>query len=163
MNREITAKTIRLIGPEGEQLGVVDIRDAVNKAKESGLDLVEIAPNADPPVVRIMDFGKFLYEINKKKSAAKKKQRTVTLKEIKMRPGTDIGDYTTKLNKAIAFLEKGNKVKVTVRYKGREIMHHELGVDMLKRVSKDLEAHGTVEAAPKQEGRQIFIVVNPVA
>lgn len=150
-----------MIGPEGEQLGVVDIREAVNKAKETTLDLVEIAPNADPPVVRVMDYGKYLYEISKKKSAAKKKQKIVSLKEIKMRPGTDIGDYTTKVRKAIAFLEKGDKVKITIRFKGREIMHNELGVDMLERAAKDLEEYGTVESKPKQEGRQIFIIVGP--
>lgn len=152
-----------MIGPEGEQLGVVDIREAVNKAKEFQLDLVEIAPNADPPVVRVMDYGKFLYGENKKKSAAKKKQKTVSMKEIKMRPGTDIGDYTTKLNKAIGFLEKGHKVRFTIRFKGREIMHHELGMEMLNRVKNDIEAHGMVEAAPKQEGRQIFIIVSPAS
>lgn len=127
------------------------------------MDLVEISPNADPPVVRIMDYGKYLYEISKKKSAQKKKQKSVQVKEIKMRPGTDVGDYTTKLNKAIAFLEKGNKVKVTIRFRGREIMHHELGVEMLLRVQKDLESYASVEVAPKSEGRQVFIILTPNA
>lgn len=135
----------------------------MNQASEAELDLVEIAPNADPPVCRIMDFGKYLYDASKKKAAQKKKQKVVQVKEIKMRPGTDIGDYQVKLKKAIAFLEKGNKVKMTVRFKGREIMHHELGIDMLKRIEKDIEPYGTVEAAPKQEGRHIFVVVSPLA
>ena len=161
INRQIVAQSVRLIGAEGEQVGIVDIRDAMSKASESGLDLVEISPNAEPPVCRIMDYGKYLYEISKKKASQKRKTKNFQLKEIKLRPGTDVGDYTIKLNKAKQFVEAGHKVKMTVRFKGREIMHHELGMDMLHRLEHDLEPYAKVEQTPKQEGRQLFIIVGP--
>lgn len=141
---------------------MVSLSEALDNAKDASLDLVEISPNAEPPVCRVMDYGKYQYEASKKKASQKKKTKTVQVKEVKMRPGTDIGDYQIKLKKAIAFLEKGNKVKFTVRFKGREIMHYELGIDMLKRIEHDIQAYGNVEASPKQEGRQIFVIVSPL-
>jgi len=130
-------------------------------AKESGLDLVEIAPNSEPPVCRIMDFGKFLFDQNKKRHAAKKKQKQVQVKEIKFRPGTDQGDYQIKLRNLTRFLNNGDKVKVTLRFRGREMAHQELGADMLKRVEQDLAELGAVEHFPKMEGRQMVMVIAP--
>ena len=127
------------------------------------LDLVEIVPNAEPPVCRIMDFGKFKFESSKKKGAAKKKQKKTQVKEIKFRPVTDIGDYNIKLRNMIKFLEAGDKTKVTVRFRGREMAHRDLGMDMLKRVEKDLEEYGTVEQFPKMEGRQMIMVMSPIS
>lgn len=161
INDEIIAKSVRLIDVEGEALGVVPMRDAQLKALEAGLDLVEIAPNAEPPVCRIMDYGKYLFEINKKQSHQKKKTKQQQLKEIKFRPATDVGDYQIKLRKIIAFLEEGCKVKITVRFKGREIMHHELGLDLLRRVEHDLTEHASIDSTPKSEGKQITMVVSP--
>jgi translation initiation factor IF-3 len=127
------------------------------------LDLVEIVPNAEPPVCRIMDFGKFKFESSKKKGAAKKKQKKTQVKEIKFRPVTDIGDYNIKLRNMIKFLEVGDKTKVTVRFRGREMAHRDLGMAMLKRVEKDLEEYGTVEQFPKMEGRQMIMVMSPIS
>ncbi len=134
----------------------------MDKAAEDSLDLVEIVPNAKPPVCRIMDYGKFKFSQSKQKSTAKKKQKKTQVKEIKMRPGTDIGDYNIKLNKLIQFLENGDKTKVTIRFRGREMAHRELGMEMLKRVEADLEEYGTVEQFPKMEGRQMIMVLGPV-
>ena len=131
-------------------------------ASEDALDLVEIVPNAEPPVCRIMDYGKFKFSQSKQKSTAKKKQKKTQVKEIKMRPGTDIGDYNIKLKKLQQFLENGDKTKVTIRFRGREMAHRELGMEMLKRVEKDLEEYGTVEQFPKMEGRQMIMVLGPV-
>lgn len=135
--------------------------DAITKAEDSGLDLVEISPNADPPVCRIMDYGKFRYENSKRKSEAKKKQVRTSVKEVKFRPGTDIGDYSVKLRNLERFLSEGNKAKVTMRFRGREMAHRELGLEMLKRVEKDLEEIAVVEQVPKMEGRQMIMVVAP--
>ncbi len=131
-------------------------------AAEDSLDLVEIVPNAEPPVCRIMDYGKFKFSQSKQKGANKKKQKKTQVKEIKMRPGTDIGDYNIKLNKLIEFLENGDKTKVTIRFRGREMAHRELGMEMLKRVEKDLLEYGLVEQFPKMEGRQMIMVLGPV-
>lgn len=152
---------MRLIGEDGEQIGVVTIEEALNKAENAGLDLVEISPNAEPPVCRIMDFGKFQYEASKAQHAAKKKQKQIHVKEVKFRPGTDIGDYKVKLRNLIRFLEKGDKAKVTMRFRGREMAHQELGLEMLKRVEADLEDYAVVEQYPKLEGRQMVMVLQP--
>jgi translation initiation factor IF-3 len=152
---------VRLIGADGQQVGVVTIQEALRKADEAGLDLVEIAPTAQPPVCRVMDYGKFLYEESKRKQAAKKKQRQIEVKEVKFRPTTDIGDYQVKLRNLIRFLEEGNKTKVTLRFRGREMAHQELGIELLKRVEEDLKEHGTVEQRPRLEGRQMVMVLSP--
>jgi len=152
---------VRLIGADGEQVGVVSINDALQAAETAELDLVEIAAQADPPVCRIMDYGKFRFEEQKKRQTARKKQKQIQVKEIKFRPGTDIGDYNVKLRSLIRFLTEGDKVKVTLRYRGREMAHQELGRDLLKRVEADLQEFGTVEQFPKMEGRQMVMVLAP--
>ena len=161
LNEEITAPQVRLLGPEGEQLGVVSIRDALAQAEEAELDLVEIAPTAEPPVCRIMDFGKFKYQEAKRQHEAKLKQKQIQVKEIKFRPGTDDGDYRIKLAKLVEFLEEGDKAKVTLRFRGREMAHQEFGIRLLERVKADLEPHGVVEQFPKLEGRQMVMVLGP--
>jgi translation initiation factor IF-3 len=150
-----------LIAADGENVGVVTIEEARLLAKESALDLVEIVPNGEHPVCRVMDFGKYLFEINKKKSASKRKQKQVQVKEIKFRPGTDDGDYEIKLRSLKRFLDGGDKVKVTLRFRGREMAHQELGGKMLKRVEADLSELGAVEQFPKMEGRQMVMVIAP--
>ena len=150
-----------MIGPTGEQIGVVNTNDAIVAARENELDLVLIAESSDPPVAKIMDFGKRLYEEKKAKAAAKKKQHQLQVKEIKFRPGTDVGDYQVKLRNLVRFLEDGDKAKVTIRFRGREMAHQELGIQMLERLEKDLEEYGTVEARPKLEGRQMIMVFAP--
>tara|TARA_B100000524_G_scaffold346708_1_gene247339 strand:- start:593 stop:1060 length:468 start_codon:yes stop_codon:yes gene_type:complete len=152
---------VRLIGPTGEQIGVVNTNDAIVAARENDLDLVLIAESSDPPVAKIMDFGKRLYEEKKAKAAAKKKQHQLQVKEIKFRPGTDVGDYQVKLRNLVRFLEDGDKAKVTIRFRGREMAHQELGMQMLERLERDLEEYGTVEAHPKLEGRQMIMVFAP--
>lgn len=161
INDEIIAKSIRLIDEEGEPLGIVPMIEARAKAQDAGLDLVEIAPNAEPPVCRIMDYGKYLFEINKKQSHQKKKTKQQQLKEVKFRPSTDVGDFQIKLRKINAFLDEGCKVKITVRFKGREIMHHELGLDLLRRVEHTLGEAVSIDSTPKSEGKQITMVVSP--
>lgn len=153
---------MRLIGANGEQVGIVKIQEALALAEESSLDLVEISPNASPPVCRVMDYGKYLYELGKQKAAAKKKQKQVQIKEIKFRPGTDDGDYQVKLRNLIRFLEEGDKAKITVRFRGREISHQDLGLKMLQRLQIDLSPYGTVEQFPKMEGRQMAMLVAPL-
>jgi translation initiation factor IF-3 len=150
-----------LIGADGVNRGVVTIEEAQNEAKANGLDLVEIVPNVDPPVCRVMDFGKFLFDVNKKKHAAKKKQKQVQVKEIKFRPATDQGDYDIKLRNLRKFLAQGDKAKVTLRFRGREMAHQELGAEMLKRIETDLSELGSVEQFPKLEGRQMVMVIAP--
>ena len=152
---------MRLIGRNGEQIGIVPLQLAQSKAEEAELDLVEIVPNSSPPVCRVMDYGKFLFDQNKKRQAAKKKQKQIHVKEIKFRPGTDEGDYQVKLRNLIKFLDNGDKVKVTMRFRGRELVHQELGSKMLDKIKKDLDAHGTVEQFPKLEGRQMIMVLAP--
>jgi len=152
---------VRVIDSEGEQAGVMDRDNAIVMAKDKELDLVEVSPNAEPPVCRIMDFGKYLFEQKKKAHAGKVKQRQTHLKEIKFRPGTEIGDYEVKMKKLVAFLEAGDKTKVTLRFRGREMAHQELGMQLLERVRNDLEEYGTVEQFPKMEGRQLIMVLAP--
>ena len=161
INDEITTGEIRLIGEDGEQLGIVSVTEAHQIAEEKQLDLVEISPNAEPPVCRLMDYGKFLYSTAKKKQESKKKQKQIIVKEVKFRPGTDIGDYDIKIRNLVRFLDAGNKVKVTLRFRGREMAHQELGMEMLKRVEADLEKLGVVEQMPKMEGRQMVMVLAP--
>lgn len=161
VNEEIKARKIRLIDDEGEQKGIMTVDAGLTKAEEAGLDLVEISPNADPPVCRVMDYGKYLYEDSKRKAAARKNQKQIQVKEIKFRPGTDVGDYDIKLRKLKQFLDDGDKTKVTIRFRGREMAHKELGADLLKRIEKDLEEHGSVEQYPKLEGRQMVMVLAP--
>ena len=157
----INAQEVRLIAADGEQLGVVAIAEAQQLADDSGMDLVEISPGAAPPVCKIMDFGKFLYNESKKKAAAKKNQKQVQVKEIKFRPRTDSGDYQIKLRNLQKFLENGDRAKVTMRFRGREMAHQELGRDLLMRVEKDLEEIATVEQFPRMEGRQMVMVLSP--
>jgi len=161
LNEEITVPEIRLIGAEGEQVGVVNIRAAMQMAEEAGVDLVEIAPLAQPPVCRIMDYGKFKYQEAKKAHEAKLKQKQVQVKEVKLRPGTDENDYQIKLRDMLRFLEEGDKVKVTLRFRGREMAHQEFGMRQLERVKTDLENIGMVEQMPKMEGRQMIMIVAP--
>ncbi|MBT4205012.1 MAG: translation initiation factor IF-3 [Gammaproteobacteria bacterium] len=160
-NSAIQVANVRLIGADGVNRGVVTIEEAQNEAKANGLDLVEIVPNVDPPVCRVMDFGKFLFDVNKKKHAAKKKQKQVQVKEIKFRPATDQGDYDIKLRNLRKFLAQGDKAKVTLRFRGREMAHQELGAEMLKRIETDLSELGSVEQFPKLEGRQMVMVIAP--
>jgi translation initiation factor IF-3 len=160
-NNEIEATQVRVIDSAGEQAGVMGIAAAIAMARDEGLDLVEVSPMADPPVCRIMDFGKYLFEQNKKSQSAKRKQKQVHVKEIKFRPGTDEGDYQIKLRKLREFLENGDKTKVTLRFRGREMAHRELGAQLLARVRDDLEAYGTVEQMPQLEGRQMTQVIAP--
>jgi len=162
LNDEIDVPQVRLVGADGEPVGVVTIEEAIDTAYDANLDLVEISPNAEPPVCRVMDYGKFIFEKNKQKAAAKKKQKQVHIKEIKFRPGTDTGDYQVKLRNLIRFLEDGDKTKVTMRFRGREMAHQEIGRDLLERVKKDLEEYGSVESFPKMEGRQMIMVLAPL-
>ncbi len=152
---------VRVIGEDSEQLGVMDVRDAIRAAREKGLDLVEIAPNGDPPVCRIIDFGKFQYEAKKKANEAKKKQVTVTVKEVKFRPGTDEHDYSYRMKHAREWLQEGDKVKATIWFRGREMTHRELGSRILEKLEADLSDVGEVEARPRMEGNQMFIILGP--
>lgn len=161
INREILAPEIRLIGVEGEQLGVVKFGDALSKAEELEVDLVEIAPTADPPVCKLMDYGKFKYQEQKKAHEAKLKQKVIQVKEVKIRPGTDDGDYDVKLRNLMRFLEEGDKAKVTLRFRGREMAHQELGMKMLERMRDDLAELSQVEQMPKLEGRQMVMILVP--
>jgi translation initiation factor IF-3 len=161
INQDISATTVRLIGADGQQVGVVPLQEAQSVADEANLDLVEISPQAEPPVCKVMDYGKYRFEEQKKQQAARKKQKQIQVKEVKFRPGTDVGDYNVKLRNLIRFLSEGDKVKVTLRYRGREMAHQELGRDLLKRVEADLEDYGAVEQYPKMEGRQMVMVLAP--
>ena len=160
-NEEIEAREVRVINADGEQAGVMSLPEALELAKAVSLDLVEVSPNAEPPVCRIMDFGKFVFEQNKKAQSAKRKQKQVHVKEIKFRPGTEEGDYQVKLRKLREFLEIGDKAKVTLRFRGREMAHQELGAQLLARVRDDLEDLGTVEQMPQLEGRQMIMIIGP--
>ena len=161
LNEEITAREIRLVGVEGEQVGIVSLDEALTAAEEAKMDLVEIVPNAETPVCRIMDYGKFLFEQKKQKQAAKKKQKQVHIKEVKFRPGTGEGDYQVKLRNLIRFLTDGDKTKVTMRFRGREHAHRELGLELLERVETDLAEYGQIEQKPMMEGRQMVMVLSP--
>lgn len=160
-NREINSKEIRLIDENGTMIGVVTPFEGIRMAQERGLDLVEISPNVNPPVCKIMNFGKYKYEIQKKAQAAKKKQKVVETKEIKVRPTIAKGDYMVKLKNAIRFLAEGDKVRVTLMFKGREITHDEVGFAVMTRFKEDLQEHGKVEVEPKLEGKQIFMLLGP--
>ena len=150
-----------MIDAEGKQVGIVSAREARQMAYDAELVLVEISPGADPPVCRIMDYGKYRFDLNKKQQAAKKKQKQIQVKEVKFRPGTDEGDYQVKLRNLIRFLTEGDKAKVTVRFRGRELSHKDLGMDVLKRIETDLVEHATVEQFPKMEGKQMSMTLAP--
>ncbi|HYW91892.1 MAG TPA: translation initiation factor IF-3 [Gammaproteobacteria bacterium] len=160
-NQEISSPELRVIGSDGEQVGIMDRAEALKIAEDAGLDLVEVSPNANPPVCRVMDYGKYLFEKNKSQQAAKKKQKQIQTKEVKFRPGTDEGDYQVKLRNLMRFLEHGDKAKVTLRFRGREMQHQDLGRDLLERVRTDLEELASVEQFPKMEGRQMIMVLAP--
>nr|WP_107817461.1 translation initiation factor IF-3 [Celeribacter persicus] len=162
INERIRAPEIRLIGAEGENIGVITPAKALDLAIEAGLDLVEISPNATPPVCKIMDFGKFKYEQQKRESEARKKQKIIEIKEVKFRPGTDVHDYEVKMRNVIKFLENGDKVKVTLRFRGREMAHQDLGRQLLERVAEDVKEIGKIENMPKMEGRQMIMMIGPL-
>nr|WP_211364219.1 translation initiation factor IF-3 [Propionivibrio limicola] len=160
-NEEITTPEIRLVGIEGEALGIMSIRQALHLAEEAGVDLVEIAPLAQPPVCRIMDYGKFKYQEQKRQHEQKLKQKQVQVKEVKLRPGTDENDYQIKLRNMIRFLQENDKVKVTLRFRGREMAHQEIGMRQIERIKIDLQEFASVEQMPKMEGRQMVMVLAP--
>ncbi|MBT7275621.1 MAG: translation initiation factor IF-3 [Woeseiaceae bacterium] len=160
-NEELDAVEVRVINSKGDQAGVMALNLAIQMARDESLDLVEVSPNASPPVCRIMDFGKYLFEINKKGQNTKRKTKRTQVKEIKFRPTTDEGDYQIKLRKLKEFLEHGDKAKVTLRYRGREMVHQELGVQLIERVKSDLEDYGSVEQLPELEGRQMVMILGP--
>ncbi|MFP4080759.1 MAG: translation initiation factor IF-3 [Ectothiorhodospira sp.] len=161
LNEQISVPQVRLIAEDGENKGVMPTRDALRMAEEAEMDLVEIVPTADPPVCRVMDYGKFKFEQSKKTQAAKKNQKQVQIKEVKFRPGTDEGDYAVKIRNLTRFLENGDKCKVTIRFRGREMAHQELGAKLLDRIEADLQELATVEQRPKMEGRQMIMVMGP--
>lgn len=161
VNEDIRARTVRLIDQEGTQLGIVPIEEAMRTAQAAGLDLVEIAADAEPVVCKIMDFGRYIYDAKKQKNLAKKKQKTIQVKEVKFRPGTEEGDYQVKLRNLIRFLEHGDKGKVTLRFRGREMAHQEIGMELIKRIEADLEPFAVVEQHAKMEGRQLTMVLAP--
>ncbi|WP_081617406.1 MULTISPECIES: translation initiation factor IF-3 [unclassified Thioalkalivibrio] len=161
LNDQITSSKIRLIDAEGENRGITTSEEALDMARESGLDLVEISPNAEPPVCRIMDYGKYKFEQSKKAQEARKKQKQIQIKEVKFRPGTDEGDYNVKLRNLRRFLENGDKAKVTIRFRGREMRHQELGNQLLDRIEEDVTDIAVVEQRPKMEGRQMIMVMSP--
>ena len=151
---------VRLVGSNGGQVGIVPREDALSEARNAGLDLVLIVPDANPPVVKVMDYGKHLFDLKKAKTAQRKKQKQIQVKEMKFRPGTEEGDYQIKLRNLMRFLDDGDKAKVSLRFRGREMAHPEIGLELLKRIETDLEEHGSVEAAPKFEGRQMTMVLS---
>ncbi|EHY77489.1 translation initiation factor IF-3 [Pseudomonas kunmingensis] len=161
INENISAREVRLIGADGEQIGIVSIDEALQVAEEAKLDLVEISADAIPPVCRIMDYGKHLFEKKKQVAAAKKNQKQIQVKEVKFRPGTEEGDYQVKLRNLVRFLSDGDRAKVSLRFRGREMAHQELGMELLKRVENDLAEYGSVEQHPKMEGRQLIMVIAP--
>ncbi len=161
INEEIFVPKVRLVDENGEMVGVVTRNEALQKASEAGLDLVEVAPGADPPVCKILDFGKFKYEEQKKKNEARKKQKIIEVKEIKLRPGIDDHDYGVKMRSMVKFIEEGDKVKVTMRFRGRELAHQDLGMNVLMRVKDDLDEIAKVEQFPRMEGRQMIMVMSP--
>ena len=161
INEEIQQKEVRLVKEDGEQMGVVDIETARKAARDDNLDLVELVPDAKPPVCKIMDYKRYLYDQKQKAKEAKKNQKQTQLKEMKLRPNTDEADYQVKLRKIISFLEDQDKVKVTIRFRGREMAHQELGMKLLNRVEEDLKEYGVVEQRPKFEGRQMVMVLAP--
>lgn len=163
VNDRIRSPEIRLIGAEGENVGVVSPAQAMVMAEEAGLDLVEISPNANPPVCKIMDYGKFKYETQKREAEARKKQKIIEVKEVKFRPNTDTHDYEVKMRNVVRFLENGDKVKITLRFRGREMAHQNLGRELLERVAEDVKEIGKIENMPKMEGRQMIMMIGPAA
>jgi|TARA_Y200000002_G_scaffold248931_1_gene206169 translation initiation factor IF-3 len=161
VNGAIRAPQVRCIDPDGEQLGVLDTRDAISKAEDFGLDLVEVQPNVDPPVCKILDYGKYKYEAQKRANEARKKQKIIEVKEIKLRPNIDEHDYQVKMRNVVKFLSGGDKVKVTLRFRGREMAHQELGANVLTRVREETDEIAKIEAMPKMEGRQMIMVLAP--
>ena len=161
INTQITVPTVRLVKEDGTMVGLTSLRDALSMAADAGLDLVEISPNAEPPVCKILDFGKFKYEIQKKKNEAREKQKVIDVKEIKLRPGIDEHDYEVKMRSVTRFLAEGDKVKVTMRFRGREMVHQELGAQVLERVRVQFDAASKVEQFPRLEGRQMMMVLAP--
>ncbi|MBX3699825.1 MAG: translation initiation factor IF-3 [Dokdonella sp.] len=160
-NHEIRVPRVRVIGPEGEQVGILSRDEALSMAQDAGLDLVEIQPNGDPPVCRIMDFGKFKFEAQKKAHAAKKKQKQVEIKELKFRPVTDVGDYQIKMRNLRRFLEEGDKVKITIRFRGREMSHQELGRAMVDKITAEIAEEAVIEQFPRMEGRLMVMMIAP--
>ena len=161
-NNRITSPEVQVINSNGENLGVLNLQEAISKAKDENLDLIEIAPNARPPVCKIMDMGKYKYDQQKKLNKAKKKQKKIELKEIKLRPVTEVHDYTFKIKNAQKFLSKGDKVKFTIRFKGREMQHTKLGNDLMEKIKIDMETIGKVELQPKFDGKQMIMVIQPL-
>ena len=161
-NQRITSQDVQVIASDGDNLGILNLQDAISRAKEEGLDLIEIAPNAKPPVCKIMDMGKYKYDAQKKANKAKKKQKKVELKEIKLRPVTEIHDYSFKIKNAQKFLSKGDKVKFTIKFKGRELQHSNLGHELMDKIKTDIEKLGKVELQPKFEGKQMIMVIQPI-
>ncbi len=161
VNERITADEVRVVGPDGEMIGIKSVQDAIDIAADHGLDLVEVSPNADPPVCKVLDYGKYKYEEQKKRNEAKKKQKVIAIKEIKMRPGIDTHDYEVKMRAARKFLDHGDKVKVTIRFRGREMAHQELGLKVLERMREELDELVKVEQMPKSEGRMMTMVLSP--
>ena len=161
-NFKITSNEVQVINSNGENMGVMNLNDAIKKAKEEGLDLIEIAPNAKPPVCKIMDMGKYKYDAQKKANKAKKKQKKIELKEIKLRPVTDVHDYSFKIKNAQKFIVKGDKVKFTIKFKGRELQHPQLGHELMKKIQEDMKVIGKVELHPKFDGKQMIMVIQPL-
>ena len=161
-NNRITSPEVQVINSDGDNLGVLNLQEAISKAKDENLDLIEIAPNARPPVCKIMDMGKYKYDQQKKLNKAKKKQKKIELKEIKLRPVTEVHDYTFKIKNAQKFLSKGDKVKFTIRFKGREMQHTKLGNDLMEKIKIDMETIGKVELQPKFDGKQMIMVIQPL-
>ena len=161
-NQRITSQDVQVIASDGDNLGILNLQDAISRAKEQGLDLIEIAPNAKPPVCKIMDMGKYKYDAQKKANLAKKKQKIVALKEIKMRPVTETHDYEFKVKNAKKFIAKGDKVKFTIRFKGRELQHSHLGNELMTKIKEDMKDIGKVELHPKFDGKQMIMVIQPL-
>ena len=161
-NEQITASEVRVISSTGKQLGIISIREALNHAEDEGFDLVEVSPDANPPVCKIMDMGKYKYDLQKKANQAKKKQKIVSLKEIKLRPGTETHDYNFKIKNAKKFISKGDKVKFTVKFKGREMQHTELGKELMNKIIDETKDIAKVESQPKFEGKQMVMIIQPI-
>lgn len=160
VNSDITARQVRVVDAQGEMRGVMEIREALALAEESGLDLVEISPNADPPVCKVLDYGKYKYEMQKKAAEARKKQKVIELKEIKLRPTIDDHDFAIKMKSSVAFLKDGDKVKVTMRFRGREMAHQDIAQQVFTRVRAELDAYGKIESGPSFEGRQMIMIMS---
>ena len=161
-NQRITSQDVQVIASDGDNLGILNLQDAISRAKEQGLDLIEIAPNAKPPVCKIMDMGKYKYDAQKKANKAKKKQKKIELKEIKLRPVTEVHDYSFKIKNAQKFITKGDKVKFTIRFKGRELQHKHLGNELMEKIKTDMSSVGKIELQPKFDGKQMIMVIQPL-